>query len=338
MSRPLAVSSTVIFAAFTLHLALAQNAPEPSGPNLPGAPPPPPPNAAPPEEPGSGLTPFVAPTGSSTAPPEGSPKAEDGADGGTAAPVPPPSAAPVMAPVAPYYAPAYPVPPPGLDEGEAAKKRAAEHTVIVSHVSASGLLAQGLDATDAPVRQGGFSLGVSHRVAQDFVFSGRYSFASGHVAERLPGNSGGRFGVPNDVDVLESRHVFDVTFGYVLHSDGPIRFFGVPFLGPRVPVLVNSVATRWAFEAEFGGRAGVWASDSFEGAAFIAYAPALAKAKGLADVQGSLLGELRFGATTAARAGGPFFLTFGYEGDVFILSHEKITSHGLLAGVSYALE
>ncbi|HVU03714.1 MAG TPA: hypothetical protein VHE30_18270 [Polyangiaceae bacterium] len=234
--------------------------------------------------------------------------------------------------------PVFATPPPVGPDHESEKRHESERTVPVSRIEAGGTLAQGLDATDAPIRQGGFHLGGAYRIAEDFVLMGRYSFSSGHVVERLPGNRLGEFGVPNDVDVLESRHVFDLGFGYVLHTEGPIRLFGVPFLGPRIPVLKNDVAPRWAFEAEFGARAGVFASDSFEASAMIAYAPALAKAKGLADVYGPILGELRFGANTAVRSGGPFFLTLGYEGDVLVLSHQKVTAHGLSAGLAYSFE
>lgn len=329
MSPRLASSLAATAALCVFRLAFAQTG---SGgtfeQGLPaGAPPPPPPPAAAPGG-GSGAafpdTAAPAAPGSSAAPPS------EGV--GSAAPVVVASPSGGLAPSS--AAPAADAP----DAAAAKRRRDAERAVLVSRLEAGGMALAGLDATDAALRQGGFYGSGTYRFASDVVLQGRYSFASGHVIERLPGNQGGRFGVPNDVDVLESRHAFDLTIGYAFHGTGPLRAFAIPFLGPRVPLLLNSVAARWAFEGEFGARVGVWSTDVFEASALLAYAPALAKEKDLPDVQGGILSELRFGAGVNVRAAGPLGLSLGYEGNVVTLAHQRVSSHGLLAGLSYSLE
>jgi hypothetical protein len=329
--------------ALLLRHASGQSAAEEPGQR--NALPPPPASAA--AEPGAAprqADPGVAPppTGSAVAPDATLPSYA-GAPSGTPSPTAPVSGGGAQAPLPPpaYVAPAYapqPSTPYGVPDAGAERKSGAEtRAVLLSRLEAGGRLAHGLDATDAPLQQGGFYGGGNTLIAKDFALMGRYTFASGHVVERLPGNQAGRFGVPNDVDVLESRHVFDVTIGYVAHGEGAVRPFVIPFVGPRVPVLVNSVAPRWALEAELGGRAGVWSSDTFEASALFAYAPALAKATGIPDVQGSILGELRFGAETMFRAAGPLGIMLGYEGDVVLLEHQKVSTHALSIGLSHAL-
>lgn len=205
---------------------------------------------------------------------------------------------------------------------------------------AGGIWSQGLDATDAATRQGGVFAGGTYSINEQLRLFGRYAFASGTVVERLPGSGIDGFGSPNDVRVLQSRHAVDVALGYWVESGkGRQKFWGLPFLGPRLLVLVDDAAPRTAFEAELGGRAGVWASDNFEASAFIAWAPALAKTSNPGDVYGKVLSELRFGAGTAlALAGGPFGVTLGYEGDVVTLAHQKLSYHQVLMGLTYAFE
>jgi hypothetical protein len=235
--------------------------------------------------------------------------------------------------------PSYPSPPIAVDTGADARRRLSERRALVSRAEIGGILSQGLDATDAATHAGGFYASGSHMFARDFVFVGRYMFAAGQTTERLPGNKGGQFGVPNDVDVLESRHAIDLAVGYVGRiTEGPIRFWAMPLLGPRLAFFVNDVAPRTAFEAEFGGRAGIWGGDKFEMSVLLAYAPALAKNHDIADVQGPLLSEFRFGAGTNVRVVGPLGFSLAYEGDVVTLSHQKLSSHGLFTGLSYAFE
>jgi hypothetical protein len=205
-------------------------------------------------------------------------------------------------------------------------------------IEAGGILGQGLDAADSPTRLGGFYAGGRHRLGGDVELGGRYDFASGHVTARIPGNRGGQFGVPNDVDVLETRHLIDVSLGYRLRpSRGVLRPFALPFLGPRFAVLVNDVAPRFAFEGQFGALAGV-SGDALEASALLAYAPAIAKTHDGRDVFGPIEGELRFGARAVATIDRPLGLSIAYEGDVFVLEHQRTTAHELLVGLTYAIE
>lgn len=208
----------------------------------------------------------------------------------------------------------------------------------LARLEAGGTIGQGLDATDSATRSGGFYAGGIYPIAKDLVVTGRYTFSSGHVIERLPGNRLGQFAVPNDVDVLEMRHAIGFDVGYVGRlGDGPLRPFLMPLLGPRVAFFVNEVAPRWALDVDLALRAGVWVSDAFEATTFVAYDPSLAKASDVPDVQGSVLGELRFGAGVHFRTKGPIGASFGYEGDVVTLEHQRLSSHSLLLGLSYAL-
>jgi len=213
-----------------------------------------------------------------------------------------------------------------------------EHSPL-ARLEAGGTMGQGLDATDSATRSGGFYAGGIYPIAKDFVFTGLYSFSSGHVVERLPGNRLGQFAVPNDVDVLETRHAIGFDVGYVGRlQGGPLAPFLMPLLGPRAAFFVNDVAPRWAFDVDLGLRAGVWVDDAFEASTFIAYDPALAKASDLPDVQGSVLSELRFGLGAHFRTTGPIGASFGYVGDIVTLEHQKLSSHSLFLGLSYALD
>ncbi len=290
--------------------------------------------------------PTPTPTGSATAP------ATSGvAEGYPSAPTPGPASAQPSPPVvpqagtawdypqpppSPYYLGYPPVPPAGTDSGKLPVK---EREPLVSRAEVGGTLSEGLDATNAGTRAGGFYGSGSYRFAKDFLVTGRYAFSAGHVTERLPGNKGGQFGVPDDVDVLETRHAFDLQVGYLLRvAEGPIQIWATPLIGPRLSFFVNDVATRTAFEAEFGGRAGVWSGEKLELSVLLAYAPAIAKTHDLADVQGPILSELRFGAGANVRLDGPLGMSLAYEGDVVTLDHQTLTSHGLFLGFSYALE
>lgn len=194
----------------------------------------------------------------------------------------------------------------------------------------------GLDATDGATRTGGFYGRAAYLVTPEILLLGRYAFASGHVIERLPGNRMGQFGVPNDVELLESRHAFEAGVGYMARlNQGEVRFFAVPSLGPRVALFVNDVSPRWAFEADLGLRAGAFVGDAFEASAFFAYAPAIAKASDLAGAYGTVLAEMRFGAGMAYRASGPIGVAVGYEGGTVILEHAKLSTHSLVLGVNY---
>lgn len=208
----------------------------------------------------------------------------------------------------------------------------------LARLEAGGSLSQGLDATDGSTRSGGLYAGAMYPASRDFVFTGKYAVSSGHVVERLPGNRIGSFGVPNDVDVLETRHAFGFDVGYVGRlTDGPLRAFVMPLVGPRVVVFKNDVAPRWAFDADLGLRAGVWVSDALEASTFFAVDPSIAKESDVPDVQGTVLNELRFGAGTHFRTKGPIGVAIGYEGDVVVLEHQKLSAHSLVLGLSYAL-
>lgn len=199
-----------------------------------------------------------------------------------------------------------------------------------------GFVSGGLDATDNATRTGGFYGTGAYLVTPEIALLGRYSFASGHVMERLPGNQLGQFGVPNGRDVLESRHVFEIGASYVARlTEGETRFFAMPYLGPRLSFFVNDIAPRWAFEADLALRLGVWASDRFEASVFFAYDPAIAKANDLQDVQGAVLAEMRFGASTSYRLTELLGTSFGYEGGTVILEHAKLSTHALVLGVNY---
>lgn len=200
-------------------------------------------------------------------------------------------------------------------------------------------MSQGLDATDASTRGGGFYASGMYPVANDFVFTGRYWLSSQRVVERLPGNRLGQFGVPNDHEVAELRHSVGFDVGYVGRlGGGSEKFWLMPLIGPRVAVFANDEATRWAFQADLALRAGVWVADAFEAAAFIAYDPALAKAHDLNDIYGPILSELRFGTGAYFRSSGAAGISIAYEGDVVTLEHQRISSHAILFGLSYALE
>ena len=338
MRRRLASFGATLLGVLAAHaVALAAEPPgssgEPFGPDLPGAPSPPPP-AAP--TPTAGAV-EPAPAAGPVAPGQPASSAGPGFGGGPQWPGGPLLQPAVPGPFLLGYAP-QPGPLTAPDMLSEQRKREVERKVLLSRAEMGGLLAQGLDATDAPTRQGGFYGGATHVFKSRFLLTGRYVFSSGYVETRFPGNQAGRFGVPNDVDVLESRHAFDAAIGYVVNTQGPIRVFATPLLGPRVLWLVNDAAPRWAFEAEFGARAGVFASDTFEASVLLAYAPAIAKANDLADVQGPILSELRFGVGTNIRAAGPLGVSLGYEGDVVTLEHQRISSHGLSVGLSYAFE
>lgn len=207
---------------------------------------------------------------------------------------------------------------------------------LVQRVEVGGFVSGGLDATDSATRAGGFYGKGAYLATEDIAILGRYSFGSGHVVERLPGNRLGQFGVPNDADVLESRHVFEIGGSYVARlSEGEVRFFALPYLGPRLAFFVNDIAPRWAFEADLALRVGAWVGDSFEASAFFAYDPAIAKATGLADVYGAVLSEMRFGAGATFRTSGPVGVSFGYEGATLTLEHALVSTHSLQLGVNY---
>jgi len=330
----------------------AGSAAPPAAPGLPNAPAPPPP---PPEMPAPEAPPAKAPGG---APAEPSPAPDPSAKAGAQAPAAPASSGPAPAgteeaappaAAAPgwtpswYATPGTPAGAPGAASppvtADAGRHPGSKPRDFLSRLEIGGLLGAGLDATDSPTRLGGFYLEGGHRIARDFVLSAHYGFASGHVVARLPGNRSGQFGAPNDVDVLQTSHVVDVSFGYVAElRAGPVRLWGMPFIGPRLSFLVNDVAPRSAFEGEMGARAGVWASDTLEASAFVAYAPALAKNHDVPDVYGALLSDFRFGATARARLGEPLGLSVGYEGDVVTLQHQRQTSHALVLGICWFLE
>jgi hypothetical protein len=209
----------------------------------------------------------------------------------------------------------------------------------LARLEAGGSMSQGLDATDAATRSGGFYASGIYPIAKDFVFTGRYTLSSGHVVERLPGNRIGQFAVPNDIQVLETRHSVGFDVGYVGRlTDGDEKIWLMPLIGPRLAVFVNDVAPRWAFQADLALRGGVWVGDAFEATGFVAYDPSIAKSGDVRDIYGSILGELRFGAGTYFRPKGPAGISIAYEGDVVMLEHQRLSSHAILLGLSYAPE
>ncbi len=230
-------------------------------------------------------------------------------------------------------------PPYGAPYGDAGPRPVAR-SPAAGHVGASGVWSQGLDSTDSATRQGGFVLEGGALIAKQVPIDAHYAFASGHVMERLPGSRFGAFGVPNDVDQLQSRHAFDVTAGYLWRiTEGRERVWAVPYLGPRALVLVDKVSPQWAMEAELGARLGLWSGDEIEASAFFAFDPAFARSSDPASVYGRIASELRFGAGfTIHPAGGALGARLGYEGDVVSLEHEKLTYHQLLAGLVYSFE
>jgi hypothetical protein len=246
--------------------------------------------------------------------------------------------APAEAPVYPSIVPqTQPVPASDVKERPASPKR----PLLQAHASAEagGLWSQGLDATDAATRQGGFYAGGSYSINEQLKLFGRYTFASGTVVERLSGTRFDTFGEPNDVRTLQSRHALDLSVGYLLATGlAQQRVWALPFLGPRLLVLDDSVAPRTAFDAELGARVGIWSGDSFEASAFFAWAPALAKTKNPGDIYGRVLAEMRFGVATAIAFAGPFGFTVGYEGDVVTLAYQRLSYHQALTGLTYAFE
>lgn len=207
---------------------------------------------------------------------------------------------------------------------------------LVKRLEVGGFVSGGLDATDGATRFGGFYGKAAWLVAPRIAILGRYQFGSGHVVERFPGSAFGQFNVPNQTEVLESRHAFEAGASYVARlTKGEVRLFAMPYLGPRVALFVNDYAPRWAFEADIALRVGAWAGDDFEASAFFAYDPAIAKAQGVADVQGTVLTEMRFGASASTRLSGPLGASFGYEGTTINLEHGKVSTHALVLGVNY---
>lgn len=337
-------------------IALAQPAgPGTGAPDVPPGPAAPPtgsvPSASPPTAPQSAPGASAPPLASAAPAPGSSPdlarsatgasaSADGGASAATGGPAPD-GGAPAAAVSSPAIEPAWngAAPDGGAphDTGKVAPAAGVEtKRALVQRVEVGGTVSSGLDTTDSATRSGGFYGRGAYLVAEDIAIMGRYSFASGHVIERLPGNRLGQFGVPNDVDVLESRHVLEIGGSYVARlTEGEVRFFALPYLGPRLALFVNDVAPRWAFEADLALRAGAWVGDGFEASAFVAYSPAIAKATDLADVYGGVLSETRFGVDTSFRTIGPFGIALGYEGTTLTLEHAHVSTHSLRLGVNY---
>jgi hypothetical protein len=200
----------------------------------------------------------------------------------------------------------------------------------IAALEVGGMLGQGLDTTDSASRQAGVYAGGAYMVTPHIPLALRYSGSAGSVRERIA-TAGGP---AQDVVQNQVRHALDLTIGYRLDlSKRRERLWLLPFLGPRALFLVEDVSPQWGLEGEGGLRVGLTSKDLFEVNGFVAYGRAVAATDKPSSVYGALLAETRFGANVAVRAGGPFSLSVGYEGDVVVFEHENLTVHQLLAGV-----
>lgn len=313
--------------------ALAQTA----DPAAPGAPATAPSGSAPDQPPPPPPSPAASATTATTATERPATATEQPATAPATAPVQqqPVYPQPVY-PQQPYYPPQ---PHYGAPYGDAGRKEE-PRSPATGYVGAGGVLSQGLDTTNSATRQGGFYLGGGYLVQKIVPIDAHYSFASGHVMERLPGSRFGTFGAPNDVEQLQSRHAFDVTAGYLWRiTEGHERVYAVPYLGPRALFLVDKVSPLWAMEAELGARVGLWSGDEIAAEAFLSFDPAFARTSDPGTVYGKIQSELRFGAGfTLHPTGGALGARLAYEGDVVSLENEKLTFHQLLAGLVYSFE
>lgn len=198
-------------------------------------------------------------------------------------------------------------------------------------LEAGGLAAQGLDATNAGLREGGGYAGAAYWLGGVAPIFARYSAAEGQVVDRIARPGGGP---AQDVAQSVLRHTAELGIGYRLDfTKTTVRPWIMPFLGPRALFLVDDVAPLWAFELGGGGRLGVTVRDAFELSALVAFDGAVARTDAPRTVYGAPKSELRFGGDLAVWPGGPFALTLAYEGNVVALDHEKMTFHQALAGV-----
>ena len=208
-----------------------------------------------------------------------------------------------------------------------------------ARVEAGGELSLGTDATSSATRAGGAYLGGtwSFGAAQEWPLTLRYAFLRGSVVERLPVPSGGS--PTSDVTQTQTRSFFDASIGRRFRLAGDdTRVWLVPALGPRVAFLNDDAAPVQGMQAAGSLALGLSVGSGYEASTFVAYGRSIAKGSDARSIYGALVGETRFGARAVVRPDATFGLSLGYEGDVLVLEHRQLTSHGLLAGLDLRFE